>query len=100
MEYASSKLELDCWTARYIFCRQAEVGFSLELDLTRSLGHSQNSISALCLIKKIVLVQKEITTNKPKILAQEKGLSISLILIFFILLILILSRNSVLQYLK
>jgi hypothetical protein len=41
MEYASSKLELDCWTARYIFCRQAEVGFSLELDLTRSLGHSQ-----------------------------------------------------------
>ena len=29
MADASSKLELDCWAIGYIFCRQAEIGFSL-----------------------------------------------------------------------
>ncbi len=41
MGNASTELELDCRAAGHIFCRQAEIGFGLERDLTRSFGRSR-----------------------------------------------------------
>ena len=43
MGNASAELELDCWAVGYIFYREAEIGFSLERDLTRSYGRSPKS---------------------------------------------------------